>query len=158
MYSLQSLPSLFWALFAASFSITMTTIPDSKPEPKAKAVAKAETIDLHRLIRCLEEVEGGQWNWPGGKLCISRDTWYDAGSKKSYIHACDPTVAREVAARLLTIADGHLRKHDIEPTVKLLALRWKHGLEGMIRHKDDKSDYADRVANLYYDPSFKEEV
>ena len=160
MYSLRSLPSLFWALFALSFLTTtiMTNTPEPKPEPKAKPAQMAQAIDLHRLIRCLEEIEGGQWNWPGGKLCISRDTWYDAGSKKSYIHACDPTVAREVAARLLTIADAYLRKHDIEPTVKLLALRWKHGLEGMIRHKDDKSDYADRVANLYYDPSFKEDV
>ena len=153
MYSLRSLPSLFWALFALSFLTTtiMTNTPEPKPEPKP------EVVDLHRLIRCLEEIEGGQWNWPGGKLRISRAFWHDHG-KSSYIHACDPTKARETVARAFAKYLHDCEQFKIEPTVKYLARCYNLGWNGAVHDPKAKSDYADRVANLYYDPSFKGEL
>jgi len=150
---------LFWALFALSFLTTtiMTNTPDNKPEPKAKPAQMAQAIDLHRLIRCLEEIEGGQWNWPGGKLRISRAFWYDHG-KSSYIHACDPTKARETVARAFAKYLHDCEQFKIEPTVKFLARCYNLGWNGAAHDPEAKSDYADRVANLYYDPSFKEDV
>ena len=77
---------------------TMTT--DTSNKPAAIEAPKEERYkDMRRLVRCLEEVEGGQWHHPGGKLCFTHGTW-NAYSKLPYIQACNPTVAREVAAEL----------------------------------------------------------
>ena len=150
--------SSFWPLSLlllclASSSLIMKTTTETKVE--TTAVTKAEPVDLHRLIRCLEEVEGGQWNWPGGKLRISRAFWHDHG-KTGYIHACDPTKARETVARGLAKYVHDLAGSDVEPSVQLLARCYNMGWNGAMHDPKAKSDYAERVANLYFDPSFKE--
>lgn len=137
---------------AASFSLIMTTPTDVKP---AAAPAKEQRYtDLRRLVRCLEELEGGQWHHPGGKLCFTHGTW-QTHSKLPYIQACNPTVAREVAATVLIHHEGRLLREEKVPTVRTMALCWRHGYEGMLHHKPNpKDDYAERAENLYNDKEF----
>jgi len=130
---------------------TMTTDPSNKPAA-IEAPKEERYKDMRRLVRCLEEVEGGQWHHPGGKLCFTHGTW-NAYSKLPYIQACNPTVAREVAATVLIHHEGRLLREDKVPTVRTMALCWRHGYEGALAHKG-KSDYAERAENLYNDKEF----
>lgn len=123
------------------------------PAKPVKAVA--QPINLHRLIRCLEEVEQGQWNHVGGKLCISRALWHDHGGRFNYRQASDPSVAREVAARALTHYIAELLALNHEPTVQMLAKCWNMGWSGAMGHLQAKSDYAERVNNLYTDTTWE---
>ena len=135
----------------------MKTNNNAEPTEKLQTAAlqKAPAIDLHRLIRCLEEVEGGQWNWPGGKLRVSRAFWDDHRLPLyNYRQATDPTIAREVVARGLTHYIGQLNHLGHEPTVWLLAKCYNRGWNGAMGHKDERSEYADRVVNLYNDKGF----
>ena len=76
-------------------------------------------------------------------------------SKLPYIQACNPTVAREVAATVLIHHEGRLLREEKVPTVRTMALCWRHGYEGMLHHKPNpKDDYAERAENLYNDKEF----
>ena len=131
---------------------TMTT--DTSNKPAVIEAPKDERYrDMRRLVRCLEEVEGGQWHHPGGKLCFTHATW-NANSKLPYIQACNPTVAREVAATVLIHHEGRLLKEDRIPTVRTMALCWRYGYDGA-QTTQDKEQYGERVANLYNDKEFK---
>lgn len=127
------------------------TTPKPKPEPKAEP---KQAIDLTRLVRCIEEVEGGQWNWPGGRLRITRAFWDDHGRPYHYRQATDSTIAYLVAERGLASISEHLVKHELEPTVALLAKCWNQGVAGAMQDPKGTTDYMERVNNLYRDKEF----
>lgn len=111
-------------------------------------------IDQQRLLRAIAAVEGNAWNRPGGGLQFTKRTWYDY-TAIPYEKAKQTHTATTVALRILEDAMSRLTKAGAEPTVYLLALRWRYGYAGMIQRKHTTdNDYAVRVQNLYLDPSF----
>lgn len=150
----SSAPSLLLPAFLV-LSLPIMKTPTETQKVETTAVAKAQPIDLHRLIRCLEEVEGGQWNWPGGKLRVSRAFWHDHSLPLyNYRQSTDPTIAREVVSRGLTHYIGELTRMGHEPTVQLLARCYNMGWNGAMHDPKAKSEYAERVNNLYTDKGF----
>lgn len=150
----SSAPSLLLPAFLV-LSLPIMKTPTETQKVETTAVAKAQPIDLHRLIRCLEEVEGGQWNWPGGKLRVSRAFWHDHSLPRyNYRQSTDPDIAREVVARGLTHYIGELTRMGHEPSVHLLARCYNMGWNGAMHDPKAKSEYAERVNNLYTDKEF----
>lgn len=111
-------------------------------------------IDQPRLIRAIAAVEGNNWKIPGGGLQFTKATWYDY-TRIPYQRAKDTQSATTVALRVLEDAASRLIKAGVEPTVYLLALRWRYGHAGMTQRQHiTDNDYAIRVRNLYDDPNF----
>lgn len=108
------------------------------------------TIDLDRLIRCIEAREGARWASPGGALQFTRATWSEFSSDP-YLRASQPDKARQIARKALFQAIQRMERDGIKPTVWLLALRWNCGYEGMKRRMREPWSYAEHVHNLYYD-------
>ena len=108
------------------------------------------TIDLDRLIRCIEAREGARWASPGGALQFTRATWSEFSSDP-YLRASQPDKARQIARKALFQAIQRMERDGIKPTVWLLALRWNCGYEGMRRRMREPWSYAEHVHNLYYD-------
>ena len=112
------------------------------------------TIDLDRLIRCIEAREGARWASPGGALQFTRATWSEFSSDP-YLRASQPDKARQIARKALFQAIQRMERDGIKPTVWLLALRWNCGYEGMKRRMREPWSYAEHVHNLYYDNAFQ---
>jgi len=108
------------------------------------------TIDLDRLIRCIEAREGARWASPGGALQFTRATWSEFSSDP-YLRASQPDKARQIARKALFLTIQRMERDGIKPTVWLLALRWNCGYEGMKRRMREPWSYAEHVHNLYYD-------
>ena len=108
------------------------------------------TIDLDRLIRCIEAREGARWASPGGALQFTRATWSEFSSDP-YLRASQPDKARQIARKALFQAIQRMERDGIRPSVWLLALRWNCGYEGMKRRMREPWSYAEHVHNLYYD-------
>lgn len=113
-----------------------------------------ETIDLDRLIRCLEAREGARWASPGGALQFTKATWSEFSSDP-YLRASQPDKARQIARKALFLTIQRMERDGIRPTVWLLALRWNCGYEGMKRRMGEPWSYAAHVHNLYYDNDFR---
>jgi hypothetical protein len=116
--------------------------------------AHGTTIDLDRLIRCLEAREGARWASPGGALQFTKATWSEF-STDPYLRASQPDKARQIARKALFQAIQRMERDNITPTVWLLALRWNCGYEGMKRRMGEPWSYAAHVHNLYYDNDFR---
>ena len=112
------------------------------------------TIDLDRLIRCLEAREGARWASPGGALQFTRATWSEF-STDPYLRASQPDKARQIARKALFLTIQRMERDGIRPSVWLLALRWNCGYEGMRRRMREPWSYAEHVHNLYYDNDFR---
>ena len=112
--------------------------------------SQATTIDLDRLIRCLEIREGARWASPGGALQFTKATWREFSSDP-YLRASQPDKARQIARKALFQTIQRMERDGIRPTVWLLALRWNCGYEGMRRRMGEPWSYAEHVHNLYYD-------
>ena len=108
------------------------------------------TIDLDRLIRCLEAREGARWASPGGALQFTKATWSEFSSDP-YLRASQPDKARQIARKALFLTIQRMERDGIKPSVWLLALRWNCGYEGMKRRMREPWSYAEHVQNLYYD-------
>ena len=108
------------------------------------------TIDLDRLIRCIEIREGARWASPGGALQFTKATWAEF-STDPYRRASQPDKARQIARKALLRAIQRMSQDGITPSVWLLALRWNCGYEGMLRRMREPWSYAEHVHNLYYD-------
>jgi hypothetical protein len=111
------------------------------------------TIDLDRLIACIEHKEGAPWSNAGGALQFTRATWSDF-STDPYTWASQPDKARQIARKALLRAIQRMRQDGIKPSVWLLALRWNCGYAGMVKRMEGRWDYAEHVRNLYYDHDF----
>lgn len=120
----------------------------------ASEIPTAATIDLDRLIACIEQKEGAPWSNSGGALQFTRATWSDF-STDPYTWASRPAKARQIAKKALLQAIQTMERDGIKPSVWLLALRWNCGYAGMLKRRHQRSDYAEHVRNLYYDPSFQ---
>lgn len=116
--------------------------------------ATSGTIDLDRLIRCLEAREGASWASPGGALQFTKATWSEF-STDPYRRASQPDKARQIARKALFQAIQRMERDGIKPTVWLLALRWNCGYEGMRRRMREPWSYSEHVHNLYYDHDFR---
>ena len=114
------------------------------------------TIDLNRVIQVLEIKENNSWDSDGGKLGITYDTWSQYTSLP-YRHAQNPYDSKIIAHFILVDTINRLEARGEKPSVYLLALRWRHGWNGMLHfiERDELSVYADDVANLYYDKELK---
>ena len=112
------------------------------------------TIDLDRLIRCLEAREGARWASPGGALQFTKATWSEFSSDP-YLRASQPDKARQIARKALFLTIQRMERDGIRPSVWLLALRWNCGYEGMKRRMGEPWSYAAHVHNLYYDNDFR---
>ena len=115
--------------------------------------AATTTIDLDRLIACLEMKEGAPWHYAGGALQFTKATWGDL-TPHPYSWASRPDKARQIARKALFQAIQRMERDGIRPTVWLLALRWNCGYEGMRRRMLEPWSYAEHVHNLYYDDNF----
>ena len=112
------------------------------------------TIDLDRLIRCLEAREGARWASPGGALQFTRATWSEF-SRDPYLRASQPDKARQIAMKALFLTIQRMEQDGIRPSVWLLALRWNCGYDGMKKRMLEPWSYAAHVHNLYYDDTFR---
>ena len=112
--------------------------------------SRGATIDLDRLIRCIEIREGARWASPGGALQFTKATWAEFSSDP-YRRASQPDKARQIARKALLRAIQRMSQDGITPSVWLLALRWNCGYEGMLRRMREPWSYAEHVHNLYYD-------
>ena len=119
----------------------------------ASEIPTAATIDLDRLIACIEQKEGAPWSNSGGALQFTRATW-SAFSTDPYTWASRPAKARQIAKKALLQAIQRMERDGIKPSVWLLALRWNCGYAGMLKRRQQRSDYAEHVRNLYYDHEF----
>jgi hypothetical protein len=144
MFSLPLSPARWLSVCALVFSLAATS---------TQAVT-TETIDLDRLIRCIEAREGARWSHPGGALQFTRATWREF-STDPYHRASQPDKARQIARKALFQAIQQMEMDGIRPTVWLLALRWNCGYEGMKRRMREPWSYAEHVHNLYYDDTNK---
>jgi len=70
------------------------------------------TIDLDRLIRCLEAREGARWASPGGALQFTRATWSEFSSDP-YLRASQPDKARQIARKALFQAIQRMERDGI---------------------------------------------
>ena len=120
--------------------------------PLARGAATT-TIDLDRLIACLEMKEGAPWHRAGGALQFTKATWRDL-TPHPYSWASRPDKARQIARKALLQAIQRMQQSGITPSVWLLALRWNCGYAGMIRRMNHRWEYAEHVNNLYYDHDF----
>ena len=114
------------------------------------------TVDVNRLIRCIEEKEQGKWTELGGGLCFTEATWSEH-SPLPYVGAQDRAAAYRVATTVFLRSAAALRVRNINPTPYILAYRWRYGLTAAIRHsrtKNRQAEYATGVANLYNDKEF----
>lgn len=111
------------------------------------------TIDLDRLIACLEAKEGTPWHRAGGALQFTKATWGDL-TPHPYSWASRPDKARQIARKALLMTIQRMEQSGITPSVWLLALRWNCGWDGMLRRMNRKWSYAEHVHNLYYDHDF----
>ena len=112
------------------------------------------SIDLDRLIRCLEAREGARWASPGGALQFTRATWSEF-STDPYLRASQPDKARQIARKALFLTIQRMEQDGIRPSVWLLALRWNCGYDGMKKRMLEPWSYAAHVHNLYYDDTFR---
>ena len=135
------LRALFGLLLGSSLGFSASEIPIRA------------TIDLDRLIACIEHKEGAPWSNAGGALQFTRATWSDF-STDPYTWASQPDKARQIARKALLRAIQRMHQDGIKPSVWLLALRWNCGYAGMIKRKDQRWEYAEHVRNLYYDHDF----
>ena len=115
--------------------------------------AATTTIDLDRLIACLEMKEGAPWHRAGGALQFTKATWGDF-SPHPYSWASRPDKARQIARKALLNTIQRMEQSGITPSVWLLALRWNCGYDGMLRRMNRQWSYAEHVNNLYYDHDF----
>ena len=136
------LRALFGCLLGSSLALLASEIPITG------------TIDLDRLIACIEHKEGAPWSNAGGALQFTKATWSDF-STDPYTWASRPDKARQIARKALLQAIQRMHQDGIKPSVWLLALRWNCGYAGMLRRRHQRWDYAEHVRNLYYDPSFQ---
>ena len=112
------------------------------------------SIDLDRLIRCLEAREGARWASPGGALQFTRATWSEF-SRDPYLRASQPDKARQIARKALFLTMQRMEQDGIRPSVWLLALRWNCGYDGMKKRMLEPWSYASHVHKLYYDDTFR---
>ena len=119
----------------------------------ASEIPTTGTIDLERLIACIEHKEGAPWSNSGGALQFTRATWSDF-STDPYTWASQPDKARQIARKALLRAVQRMHQDGIKPSVWLLALRWNCGYAGMVKRMEGRWDYAEHVRNLYYDHEF----
>jgi hypothetical protein len=119
----------------------------------ASEIPTTGTIDLERLIACIEHKEGAPWSNAGGALQFTRATWSDF-STDPYTWASRPDKARQIARKALLRAIQRMHQDGIKPSVWLLALRWNCGYAGMLKRRDQRWEYAEHVRNLYYDHDF----
>ena len=119
----------------------------------ASEIPTTGTIDLERLIDCIEHQEGAPWSNAGGALQFTRATWGDF-STDPYTWASRPDKARQIARKALLQAIQRMHQDGIKPSVWLLALRWNCGYTGMLKRRHQPWDYAEHVSNLYYDHEF----
>jgi len=117
------------------------------------AIAPTTTIDLDRLIACLEMREGAPWHYAGGALQFTKATWRDL-TPYPYSWASRPDKARQIARKALLLTIQRMEQSGIKPSVWLLALRWNCGYAGMLRRMNQRWEYAEHVNNLYYDHDF----
>ena len=141
---MSTLPRLLALWLLASASATCLPVTTSH----------GATIDLDRLIRCIEAREGARWASPGGALQFTKATWSEFSSDP-YLRASQPDKARQIARKALFQAIQRMERDGIRPSVWLLALRWNCGYEGMRRRMREPWSYAEHVHNLYYDNAFQ---
>ena len=112
------------------------------------ATTPQTTIDLDRLLVCIEMKEGAPWGNTGGALQFTRATWSDF-STEPYTWASRPDKARQIARKVLLNTIQRMERGSIKPSVYLLALRWNCGYSGMLRLRHKTWSYAEDVTNLY---------
>jgi hypothetical protein len=139
-------PSYFswlWpALLLATSSATLS----------AGTTGATASIDLDRLIACLEQKEGGQGL--GGRLCIKPATWYEATSEP-YWFSRDNTLSRIIGKLVLQATIDRMHRQGLRVTVDRLACRWRWGYAGMLGRLNRPDTYSQHVRNLYEDEQFK---
>lgn len=136
--------SLVWLLVALSATCSAVQLGAAVP---------TTTIDLDRLIACLEMKESTPWHRAGGGLQFTKATWGDF-SPYPYSWASRPDKARQIARKALLLTIQRMHQSGITPSVWLLALRWNCGWDGMLRRMNRQWSYAEHVQNLYYDHDF----
>lgn len=138
----------------ASFVCLLVGLSVTCSAAQSATAVHTTTIDLDRLIACLEMKEGAPWHYAGGALQFTKATWREF-STHPYSWASQPDKARQIARKALLQAIQRMERSGITPSVWLLALRWNCGYAGMLRRMNQQWSYAEHVNNLYHDHDFR---
>lgn len=127
---------------------------DSPAAIHAPAVAPA--IDYDRIIRVLVMLEQNPWSKPGGALGFMPDSWKEE-TTLSYRLASDPAQATIIAKLRLARFAAIAARRGVKWTPTVAFDSWRWGIGAALHHSVNwrSSYYAERGANLFYDPSFK---
>lgn len=111
------------------------------------------TVDMVRLLDCLEMVENGNPKSLGGKLCWTWSAWDEDAGGLPFHHSYDSSMSRAIAMKRLVRLSVILQKNNIIPNAYGLACVWNLGLRGTIKLAKSGAilNYAERVSNLYHD-------
>lgn len=136
--------------------IPEATVPPIRFEmPAVPAKSEEVGVDFDRVIRVLEQLEGGKWDAPGGGLCWTQAAWASE-TKLPYILAQRRPQSCIIARQRLERHADYLRRFGVPVTATILCESWRHGLTGALkRWKHAKfSAYAQRGWSLYDDKDF----
>lgn len=115
-----------------------------------------EQLDVDRIIRVLEEIEGSSWDRPGGRLCWTTGAWKDE-TRLPYLLSQRKAQSDYMAKQRIDRWVHYLRKYKVPVTPLIIFECWRHGLTGGMRRvwkQNRPSDYAQRAAALMADPTF----
>lgn len=118
------------------------TIPAAEVQP---------ALDYHRIVECIEHVEGHSWSFGGGALGWTVAAWMEDAGGRPFSHAKIPHVSRAIAVRRLERLTPLMTRAGYSLTVRNIAQLWRSGLAGVTSGNPREPGYGIRVANLYFD-------
>jgi len=106
-------------------------------------------VEPERMIRALAAVENGQPDDLGGECHMREAAWSDR-TKLPYYLSRNPAHARNVYRLHLVWLARQLTRAGVRITPQSVATCWRYGVAGAKR-RGFRSEYADRVANIYHE-------
>lgn len=107
-------------------------------------------IDVERMIEAVCQIEGGEWNKPGGRGCIGYAAW-SQHSHYAFQLSANREYAIPVYLKHIEWIIKFLPVHGINVTPASVYLAWRRGLEGavlLLKH-GAMPEQAVRCENLY---------
>ena len=114
--------------------------------------AAPPAIDYDRILAVIAEVEGGKWGESGGPCQISYSAW---SQHSRFAYQLSGTRAHCMVVLKTHIAwlSACIVRSGAKLTPEAIGTAWRFGYE-RARTLKFKSDYGQRVANLYFDRDF----
>lgn len=111
--------------------------------------ARAESIDLDRIIEAIAQIEGHSESDLGGRCRMLKATWYDR-TRLSYALSRFPEHATPVYRAHLRWIMAQFKTKRIAVTPETLYLAWRRGVEGaVVRLRGRMPNEAVRCGRVY---------